>query len=532
MSIRRWRLTTLALGLLAAGAGVYVLVTRPTSPALPAPPSPRAAPAEEVSTEQARLFCGSCHAYAPPDVLPRAQWRREVSQMYEFFWQSRRYQAAPSLEGMVRYYEGRAPAQLPLNLPTPSPGPPPVRFEAAGYPAPQPSPHPAIAHLTLGRLTEKGPLDLLACDMRFGQVLALRPSEKAPALRVLARAPHPSRVEVVDLDGDGVRDLLVANLGSFHPTDLKVGSVLWLRGSSAGELTPVPLLENVGRVADVRAADFDGDGRLDLVVAVFGWRQTGAVLYLKNRTDDWSRPQFVTEVVDDRHGAIHVPVADLNGDGLPDFVALISQEHEVVVAFLNEGGGRFRKETLYAASHPTVGSTGIEVVDLDGDKDFDVLLTTGDVEPPLLLPPYHGVHWLENRKQFPFTHHFLAALHGAHRAVAADFDGDADLDVAAVSYLPAEGLGPRRQEHQLDAVILLEQTARGQFARHSVQRVACDHATCVAGDLFGDGKAHLVTGNFCVSTDAHNPLHEAVTIWRNQGAGPFAAPKEQTPRPR
>ena len=57
-------------------------------------------------------------------------------------------------------------------------------------------------------------------------------------------------------------------------------------------------------------------------------------------------------VVDERHGAIHVPVCDLNGDGRPDFVALISQEHETVVAFLNEGGGRFRKETLYTAPHP------------------------------------------------------------------------------------------------------------------------------------------------------------------------------------
>ena len=101
---------------------------------------------------------------------------------------------------------------------------------------------------------------------------------------------------------------------------------------------PITLAGGLGRVADVQAADFDGDGDLDLVVAEFGWLETGAILLLENRTTDAEPTVFVPSTVDPRHGAIHVPVADLNGDGRPDFVALISQEHETVVAFLNAGG--------------------------------------------------------------------------------------------------------------------------------------------------------------------------------------------------
>ena len=67
-----------------------------------------------------------------------------------------------------------------------------------------------------------------------------------------------------------------------------------------------------------------------------------------------------------------------NRDGKPDFVAAITQEHETVVAFLNEGGGRFRKETIYTAPHPAFGINGMQLVDLDGDGDLDVLLTNGD----------------------------------------------------------------------------------------------------------------------------------------------------------
>jgi len=316
---------------------------------------------------------------------------------------------------------------------------------------------------------------------------------------------------VVDLDGDGTKDILLACLGSFYATDDRVGSVVWLKGSADGTFTPITLLEGVGRVADVQAADFQGNGKLDLIVAVFGWRQTGEILYLENRTTDWSHPVFVPHVLDERHGAIHVPVGDLNKDGRPDFVALISQEHETVVAFLNEGNGRFRKETIYTAPHPAFGSSGIQLIDLDGDGDLDVLLTNGDsLDAPYLLKPYHGVQWLENRGSFPFVHHRLIDLYGAMRAVAADVDGDGDLDIVVVSFLPGEYF-PQRTELKLDSVLLLEQTAPGKFSPHVLESVHCDHLTCALGDLDGDGKVDLVIANFAKGS----PKADAIEIWKN-----------------
>jgi hypothetical protein len=50
-----------------------------------------------------------------------------------------------------------------------------------------------------------------------------------------------------------------------------------MAGGPDGTFTPVILLKGVGRVADVQAADFNGDGKLDLVVGVFGWRNTGEI---------------------------------------------------------------------------------------------------------------------------------------------------------------------------------------------------------------------------------------------------------------
>jgi FG-GAP-like repeat len=318
----------------------------------------------------------------------------------------------------------------------------------------------------------------------------------------------------VDLDGDGINDVVVAVLGNFYATDERVGSVVWLKGSADGSFTPITLLDGIGRVADVRAAPFTGSGKIDLVVAEFGWHQAGSILLLENRTTDWKRPVFVPRVLDERHGTTHVPVADLNGDGKPDFVAVISQEHETVVAFLNEGGGKFRRETIYTAPDPSFGCNGVQLVDLDGDGDLDVLLTNGDsLDAPHLLKPYHGLTWLENRGQYPFTPHRLADCYGAGSPVAADFAGTGRLDIVMVTFLPAE-LFPQREALQLDAVVMLEQVVPGRFVRHALEKVTCDHLTCAAGDLYGSGRPDLVVGDYVRGGAAEG----GVTIWRNTTA--------------
>jgi hypothetical protein len=484
-------------------------------PDLPLPPLP-----SEASSEQVHQMCGNCHAYPPADSFPKSYWRQEVKQGYDFFRDSSLQMDYPSIESVVQYYEERAPDELPLvQLAGPS-GPPPVRFQPRGYRFPESMPHPAITNVNLVHLFDKKKLDILACDMRYGRVMVLRPYEPSPTWHILGEVSAPAHAEVVDLDGDGILDILVANLGAFNPTDDRVGSVVWLRGMPDGTFKPFVLLEGVGRVADVQAAPFQGGGKMDLVVAVFGWRNTGEILYLENRTTDWSKPVFVPHVLDDRHGTIHVPVCDLNKDGKPDFVALISQEHETIVAFLNEGNGRFRKETIYTAPHPAYGSSGIQLVDLNDDGNLDVLYTNGDVlDTPSLLKPYHGVQWLENQGRFPFVHHPLTPMYGAMRAVAADFTGKGKMDIVAVCYLPEETF-PQRQELHLDSIIYLEQVAPGKFSRRSLEKTRCDHLTCAAGDIFGNGRIHLVTGNHFINVE--NAIPEAVDIWENLGQKPAA----------
>jgi hypothetical protein len=166
---------------------------------------------------------------------------------------------------------------------------------------------------------------------------------------------------------------------------------------------------------------------------------------------------------------------------------------------------------VYTAPHPAYSSSGIPLVDLNGDGRLDVLYTNSDSFDSNYLKPYHGVQWLENRGAFPFVHHPLTTMPGVERAVAADLDSHGLLDVVAVSWLPSE-VFPERSLLGLDSVILLRQTAPGQFARYSLQKGSCDHPTCAVGDLMCNRRLHLVTGNNYLTNPP--PQADASTIWQ------------------
>ena len=53
----------------------------------------------------------------------------------------------------------------------------------------------------------------------------------------------------------------------------------------------------------------------------------------------------------------------------------------------------------------------------------------------------------------------------------------------------------------------------GEFVQHVLEAGACDHFACAAGDVYGDGRTHLLVGNFSAARDA--PPGDAVVVWRN-----------------
>jgi len=524
---RRWRVPgwgLVAIALIAGGATLVVLHPGLDLPATSAR-SEQPEFAEESKTGaqendlEARVhaFCGDCHAVPRPESFPRDAWYREVQRGYEFYAESGRKDLQPPLiEETVAYYRELAPRRLVYPEPRESDRPFAADFREEPFPGVgQDRLPPAISHLRWTSLQPGTPPVLLAGDMRTGTVEAwdLRaPRPVAP--RCLARLNHPCRVLPCDLDQDGVIELVVADLGSFLPDDHDRGAIVWLQPDpTTGLYRRTTLAAGLGRVVDVRPADLDGDGDVDLVAAEFGLYRTGGIYILTNVAGRGAKPQFSTRKMDLRHGPIDVPLYDFDRDGRLDLVAVISQEHEAIDLFLNQGQGRMVRRNLWAGPDLTFGLSGLEVVDLDDDDDADLLVTNGDAFDNSYVLPHHGVQWLENCGELQFRHHRLADLAGAYRAVAGDLDLDGDLDIITVAWLPPQILPPELQDAPLSSVICLEQTSAGRFVRHTLKWAAPRHLTLELADFDGDGDLDFAAGYHVL--ERHEPT-PSFAVWWNQ----------------
>ena len=365
---------------------------------------------------------------------------------------------------------------------------------------------PLIAHVEIVDLDDDGLPDILACDALRNRVAWIRqfPAGTWTERPLAEDIRAPAHVEPTDFDGDGDLDLLVASLGELFPSDLRIGSVVILENDGDQRFTRRIAAEGIPRVADVRAGDLDGDGDLDLAVAAFGYDH-GETLWLENR-GGWA---FEAHVLQRFSGAVNALVADLDDDDALDIVALISQEWEEIWAF---PGPRRRQELLWGTTNPDYGSSWITLVDLDQDGDPDILHSNGDAfdYAPENSRPWHGVQWLENRGGLEFVPHRIADLSGASSPQAADLDGDGDLDVAVVS---AYNQWDDEAAHSL---VWLENNGRMQFAMHRIARSPTHLITLAAGDLDNDGDADLVTGGMHISGPYDRMSR--MTVWSNGGS--------------
>jgi hypothetical protein len=458
----------------------------------------------ELSAESEKrvvAFCSACHVMPQAESFPRDAWHHEVMRGYEFYAKSGRKDLdPPAPRDAIAYFRSRAPEALELGEMIEGGDGAPPRFERkeiSRAAAPNDPVPPGLAYLAAGELLGGEKQDFCAVDMRRGELLELGRGKVAWSVKHRGLR-NPCHFEATDLDGDGIGDAVIADLGSYNPEDHAFGRVLWMRPQGAGAVVD-ELMTDLGRVADVRPTDFTGDGKLDLVVAEFGWQKRGGVwVLLQTGKTTEGRLEFSKKQVLDLHGTSHVPVGDFDGDGKIDFVALVSQEYERVTLFRNAGDGAFEQKVIWQANDPAFGLSGIEAVDLDRDSDLDLLFTSGDTFDSPYLKPSHGIHWLENTGADRFAYHRIAHLLAAYSARTGDLDGDGDLDIVASCWAPREmpsGINPAK----LPAVVCGLQNAKGEFEMSVLHRGAPIYVALALGDVDEDGDLDLAVGSHLVN---------------------------------
>ncbi len=434
----------------------------------------------------AAKYCTACHIAPSPDTITRAHWPELFGLMATWMGEKEIPIDEVEFRQLLDHYTANSPEKmelLPDDLEQSQ-----LVFERGEVGLECTADRPKITNLNITDLDGDGKNDILVCDDVAGRVSWIRIEDGKWNEVYLADIVTPVKTTVFDFNGDGHKDIVVASLGFISPTDDLIGSV-WLL-INRGDMTfePMQLVGDIARVADVRPADFNRDGKTDFIVAQFGWRKTGGLLWLEQVTPTLFLQHEIAAV----NGAMRVEVLDYDGDGHLDFITLLSQEHESIVLFRNDGSGIFASEVLYRAPHPAYGTSGFEIVDLDRDGDLDMIVTNGDMMDEIsLAKPYHGLRWLENIDG-EFIPRDLVRMTGAYCARAHDMNGDGHLDIVVSSLNFTWG------ESDAPSLIWLENDGAQNFTASKILYAPTNLATMDVGDINQDGIPDIVVGGLHV----------------------------------
>ncbi len=440
-------------------------------------------PAWERGRELAQTLCTACHLLPKPDEHDRETWRRHIfplmhrnAGLTELNPQGtpEEKEALSQWKTVWDYYFAAAPP-----IPIPQDPRPAIRPELDQFTVEDPAYRRGLGYATLVKV------DPARRQIYVGNAL----TRSLDVLDDRGRGLASTRLDttlthLLSLPDGG---WLGTQIGMVVPDDRPLGRVTRLSRTGLPFQVENNVLTGLVRPIETAQGDLNGDGLPDLVVAGYGNRTgvSGQLAWYENL----GRGEYREHVLVERPGATRLHLLDANADGRLDIVVLMAQAREGVLLFRNDGGGEFTETPLLVLS-PAWGSVSLQVVDFDRDGHPDLLVGNGDLGD-FDCPPkrYHGIRLYRNDGQFRFTEAFFFPQNGTYDARAADFDGDGDLDIAAISFFPDYRRSPE------ESFVYLENQGGLHFSPRTFANSDRGRwLTMDIGDLDGDGDVDLVLG--------------------------------------
>jgi hypothetical protein len=265
----------------------------------------------------------------------------------------------------------------------------------------------------------------------------------------------PQDVTAADFNGDGQLDLAVATSNN---------SVSVLIGNGTGSFPthvqyPVP-----GAPSAIIHGDFNGDGKMDVATADQNKSEITVLLGNGDGTLQ-THQEFATGTE-----PVGLATADVNGDGKLDIV-VVNLKADTVSVLIGNGDGTFKPHVDYGTGN---GPSGVVIGDFNGDGKLDLAVANNtDATVAILFGNGDGT--------FQVAVPYPTAV-GPNSLAVGDFNADGILDLA---------VGTSNK-----SISVLLGNPDGTFQNHKEYGIGANAQTIATADVNSDGKLDLISGNF------------------------------------
>jgi hypothetical protein len=365
----------------------------------------------------------------------------------------------------------------------------------------------------LADINGDGCLDALVADINgFTAVVPGDCKGNFPTGHSVPMGDSGAQIAVADINGDGHLDILTTStpsaLSGGGIGDIAGNNLCVAFGDGQGNFSPGRVYTGTGESYSLALADFNGDGKTD-VVTVSPDTDTSTV-YLNDGSGGFGFPQGAWVGVPNNE-IINAPIspvsfADVNGDGKSDVVLLDLGvgNGSLITVMLNDGTGRLSGPTQSAAGVSNIGDFRLGNFRKTGRLDFvgigfNLAYSTGQ----------EFIVFLPGNGDGTFGQPTVVSAPGADGAMAiGDFNSDGNLDFVAVGAV-SSGSGKVLNVFLGNGDGTFRTGTSVQFADS-----AGDISRVFAGDFNRDGKLDVL-----VYTTGNGYWTRTSSVWEFLGNG-------------